>query len=259
MMQPNGDEVLKPASRRVARMALRRSTPNFRSLAESCEGSNSGGGPLRSIWRGETVALAGYRDVSDYDRLTTPSGASPARGQGVVLGAVPRRTAIAPRPLHAFQIRQNRAVRAMIAAAGAHEPMQRRCYALHFRDPRFEVGEVRGGDLFHLPARATLVAPKSQQRRYFRHREAELARVADEAQLVHIVLVISAITVPFAGGGLQKTDRLVMADHFRADARSRRSHADIHDRESLDFTTIGSCSDDGLGFQGRSAQTRWME
>src|SRR3974390_2376614 len=56
---------------------------------------------------------------------------------------------------------------------------------------------------------------------------------------MHVMACGIAIAVLPSNGGAQEADRLIVADHFRADSRSGRGGADVHRLISLDLLTVG--------------------
>src|SRR5208283_4701815 len=116
------------------------------------------------------------------------------------------------------EVCENRALRTVVAMAAAHEPAKRLRHDPHLGDPMFEVGEMTLGQGLHHTARPVLVAPEREQSRDFRHREADLTRATDEAQFVHLLASVVAIAVLAPRGRGQKTNRLVVANHLRADS-----------------------------------------
>ena len=69
-------------------------------------------------------------------------------------------------------------------------------------------------------------SPRSS--RNLRNREAQVARVADEAQRVHVALAVLPIAGVGAGRGRHEADCFVVPDHLGRDARGLRGLADVH-------------------------------
>src|SRR3546814_1111461 len=88
--------------------------------------------------------------------------------------------------------------------------------------------DVCSSDLVGALARA--VRPQAEQRADVLDREAEIARVGDEAQAVDVGLRIVAIAAVAARRRRDQADLLVMADHPLRDRARLRGLADIHSR-----------------------------
>ena len=73
-------------------------------------------------------------------------------------------------------------------------------------------------DALNVRARSPLVTPQREQLADVRHRETEVARAADEAQHMHVLVGVEAIARVRAPRRRQQADRLVVADHLRRHA-----------------------------------------
>lgn len=136
-------------------------------------------------------------------------------------------------------------MRPVIAGAGLGEVAEHVDQRAQVLELGFELLDMREGDSTHLGVAAALVVPEPQQRRDTTDREAEIARAAHEAQPVHIGLGVLAVAALGPHGAWHQPDRLVIADHFRRDARGFRSLADVHGNVPLscsgpvDLATLG--------------------
>src|SRR3546814_4370437 len=98
--------------------------------------------------------------------------------------------------------------------------------------------DVCSSDLVGALARA--VRPQAEQRADVLDREAEIARVGDEAQAVDVGLRIVAIAAVAARRRRDQADLLVMADHPLRDRARLRGLADIHSFTALSRNALST-------------------
>src|SRR5258706_7891150 len=130
-------------------------------------------------------------------------------------------------PFIARQFIKDRAIGTIIATTAFHQAAEGGFHRLHFRDLALQIGDMRLRQFAHLAARPAFVAPQAQQSGNLVHRKAEIARVADETQHMHIVRRIQPIAGIGATHLADQADVFIMPDHFGADAGGRRGVADI--------------------------------
>lgn len=126
------------------------------------------------------------------------------------------------------QVRENGAIRSIVACATTRQGLQGVGHGLHFGDPGMKVGDALLGDGPDLPAGPRPVAPQGEQYDDLLNREAERAGAAYEPELVDVAIAKGAIV---AAGAFRRPDQpggFVVADHLGGHARGAGGLADIH-------------------------------
>src|SRR6516225_7009318 len=81
-------------------------------------------------------------------------------------------------------------------------------------------------DGLDLRAPMARIEPQTDEPLDLADREAELSRAPDEAQAPQGLVLVDAVIAGGAAGGPQQADALVVADHLRRDAGTRRGLPD---------------------------------
>lgn len=141
----------------------------------------------------------------------------------------------------------NWAVWAVIAIAGVGQRIERVAHFAHQGNLGVEMGDVFFGQLFDIGAGATAIFPQAQQVPDFTEGETQVAGTADEGEAMDVFVAIVAIIARAAGGGGDKADGFVMANHFGGDAGGAGCVADLHaenlrSEKQLDLTMMGRCT-----------------
>lgn len=109
-----------------------------------------------------------------------------------------------------------------------------------------------------LGTRAVAVAPEPEQPAYLLDREAQVARVGDEAQRVDIGLRIVAVSAVAARRRGDEPDLPIMADHPLRDAARLCGHADVHNVTRLSRSALVTTltDDKAIAAAARTGESR---
>src|SRR5687767_1510945 len=88
----------------------------------------------------------------------------------------------------------------VVALAAMHEMLERRLHGMQLGQLRVELVEVDLGQRLDLPARAAPVLPEAEELADLLDREAQVARLADEAQRADVLVAV----LPVAGVGARR-------------------------------------------------------
>ncbi|CAM2158036.1 hypothetical protein PT2222_40034 [Paraburkholderia tropica] len=133
--------------------------------------------------------------------------------------------------LHRLRIGEaldDRAVGPIVAVAVRGQMAQRVAHLREFGDALVEFGHVLHCDGLDLGARARAVVPERQQTADIVDEKTQTPRLPDEAQRVHLFHAVHAVARFRARLGREQVHALVVADHFRGDARGARRFANVH-------------------------------
>lgn len=124
--------------------------------------------------------------------------------------------------------RDDGAIRPPVTMASFGEIEQRISHRLQCKSLAVKVVGARQSEALDVDALAVAIVPQSQQRADVLDREAQIARVRDEAEAVHVGIGIIAIPAVAAERRRDQADRLIMADHPLRDAARLRCWPDFH-------------------------------
>src|SRR6185437_9763084 len=120
------------------------------------------------------------------------------------------------------EVVEDRTARTLVTVATVHEMLERRLHRLHFRDPGFDLGDVREREALHLVAAAAPVLPEAEELGNLPHREAQVPGARDETQDVNVRFRVVAIAGRRPARLRNQAHRLVVTNHFRGDAGAYR-------------------------------------
>jgi len=106
--------------------------------------------------------------------------------------------------------------------------LERRLHRQKILRLSFQLQDVCLSDRPHLPARTRMVVPQADEFTDLHDREAEVARMADESQGMHVAARVLAIARFGPVGRRVQPHRFVVANHLRRDTRRLRRLADVH-------------------------------
>src|SRR5512146_942072 len=118
------------------------------------------------------------------------------------------------------------------------ERLQRALHGLQLGDALVELLDVRERERLYLAAGPALVAPQTQELLDLLDGESEVARLADEAQGMHVGRRVSPVAGICPHRLLNESDSLVVADHLRRHSRMPGRLSDVHLGRVHDFSPV---------------------
>src|SRR5688500_7405013 len=113
----------------------------------------------------------------------------------------------------AREVIENRALRTPVAAAVLDQVLERAPELLHFLDPPIEILDVRLGDAPDFAAGSPPIPPEAEEPAHVGHREAEIAGSPDEAERMHVGVVIQTVAAQTPARALQQPQPFIVANH----------------------------------------------
>src|SRR5690606_15682467 len=128
--------------------------------------------------------------------------------------------------------------------------LERYAHLPEFAGLAFKLFDMLERHALDVRTRPTPVTPQGKQFRHFFDREAEITRSPDKTQRMHVLIGVIAITAIRPRRFHNQSDRFIVADHLRRNARCRSCLSDVH-CHLLSSTYVGASS----GVKNTSA---WM-
>jgi hypothetical protein len=172
---------------------------------------------------------------------------SPGSARGPASGEPAARWPRRGRTVRRGEVVQDRAVRPLVAAAGARQMLQRPRHTLQLGDAAAQIRDLLLRDRLHAGARPIPVTPERQQVGDRVDAETEVAGATDEAQRVQIGLAVMAVAGLGPRGRRQQAGRLVPADHLGRDAGAPRRLADRQERRAHAVLGVSAAASAGVG------------
>src|SRR3546814_1062537 len=123
---------------------------------------------------------------------------------------------------------EDRTFRTVIAVAGSGEVLQRPRHLSELAGLALKLLDVAQRKALYVGTGTGAVTPQVKQLADLLHGKPKIARPADKAQRMHVVFGVDPVSRLGSRCRRDEVDRLVVADHFGGDARSRRGPANVH-------------------------------